>query len=86
MTDATIRTFDIRLEHPNLDGPLDMEVNATSERAAILRCRHGAMHLYREVGFINEEVTTATVLNVRPFVLGERGATSSAKPPNFNDR
>ncbi len=68
-----IRTFDIRLEHPNLDGPLELEVNATSERAAILRCRNSAMHMYREAEFLDENITSATVLNVRPFVPGERG-------------
>lgn len=71
--DTTIQTYDIRLEHPNLDGPLELEVNATSERAAIMRCRHGAMHMYQEAEFLDGKVVTATVLNVRPFVPGERG-------------
>lgn len=71
--DAIIQTYDIRLEHPDLDGPLEIELNSTSEHAAIQRCRHSAMHMYKTTDFLDEEITTATVLGVRPFVSGERG-------------
>lgn len=55
MSAPTISTYTVELNHPDLSGPLVMELIATSEQAAISRARGTAFHMYRDARLLDVE-------------------------------
>jgi hypothetical protein len=52
---VVIDTYEVTATHPDMSGPLVMELIATSERAAISRARGTAVHMYRDVRLLDAE-------------------------------
>lgn len=50
-----INTYTIECTHPDLTGPLVVELIATSEAAAISRTRLIAFHMYRDARLLDAE-------------------------------
>lgn len=52
---ATINTYRVTITHPDLDGPLVMDLIATSGARAHTRARYSAMHMYRDVRLLHAD-------------------------------
>jgi hypothetical protein len=54
-TTPTIDTYEVTATHPDASGPLVVELIATSESAAISRARGTAVHMYRDLRWLDAE-------------------------------
>ena len=52
---STIDTYEVTATHPDATGPLVVELIATSEAAAISRTRGTAVHMYRDLRWLDAE-------------------------------
>lgn len=64
---SKIDTYAVRGTHPDYDGPFDVQLIATSQRAAIARTRMTAFHLYQDGRWLKADyVVTAVERGVWP--------------------
>lgn len=52
-----IQMYTVTLTHPDLDGPLVMDLIGSSPERAALRARHAAMHMYRHAELLESTTT-----------------------------
>lgn len=76
MTDAPeIKIYTVELSHPDYEGVGEMQLIATSERAAISRVRLSAFHMYKDARWMRADYR---VTAVEPFRSGWNSEHSDA--------
>lgn len=60
-----LRRYEVRIEHPRLDGPLEMEFICSADGPMIeRRAKTWAFHMYRDACFLDDD-TAVTILGSR---------------------
>lgn len=54
-----VSTYRVTITHPDLDGPLVMDLIATSANYAVSRARLSAFHLYRDARLLDAGIEAA---------------------------